>query len=91
MSAVIDNAGKYRFELTEGGYTAIAEYRKHNEHVTIRHMEAPEELQGKGAAGRLMEGIIAMARANKWTISPRCPYAEAWFKRHPEHHDLLSA
>ena len=90
MTVVIDNSQEYSFELTENGYTAIADYKKHNEDYTIRHVEAPVELQGKGTASRLMEGIIAMARQNKWKITPNCPYADAWFKRHPEAHDLLA-
>jgi predicted GNAT family acetyltransferase len=91
MANVVDNPQLHRFELTEEGHTAIAEYRRHDERLSIVHVEAPKELQGHGTASRLMEGIVAMARANKWTISPRCPYADAWFKRHPEAHDLLSA
>ena len=47
-------------------------------------------LRGKGTAGRLMEGIAALARAQGYKIVPTCPYAVAWFKRHPEAKDVLA-
>jgi predicted GNAT family acetyltransferase len=90
MSAVVDNITRSRFELTEQGLTAFADYRRHGDHVTIRHVEAPPSLRGKGAANRLMEGIVALVRANRWTLSLTCSYASAWFLRHPQHKDLLS-
>jgi predicted GNAT family acetyltransferase len=47
-------------------------------------------LRGKGTAGRLMDGIAAMARENRYKIRPTCSYAIAWFRRHPEQGDLIA-
>jgi predicted GNAT family acetyltransferase len=55
----------------------------------IRHVEAPPRLRGKGTAGRLMEGIMASARAEGLKVVPLCSYAAAWLRRHPEHRDLV--
>ena len=90
MSLVRDNAARNRFEIEENGFTAFATYRRSDGTVTIPHVEAPLELRGKGTAGRLMEGIAALARENGLKIVPRCPYAAAWFRRHPEDSDVLA-
>ncbi len=52
-------------------------------------MEAAPALRGTGAAGRLMEGVLASARAEGLRVVPLCSYAAAYIRRHPEHHDLL--
>jgi predicted GNAT family acetyltransferase len=89
MPDVTDNTKLSRFELTEDGLTAFATYRRHANRVVIPHVEAPVPLRGKGTAGRLMEGIVGLARAEGFTIVPSCPYAAAWFRRHPENADVL--
>jgi hypothetical protein len=90
MSTVNDNEAARRFELEEEGHTAFATYRRADDIVTIPHVEAPIELRGKGTAARLMEGIAILARANGFKIVPTCPYAVAWFRRHPEAADVLT-
>ena len=89
MPDVVDNAKLGRFELTEDGQLAFASYRRHGDSFTIPHVEAAIPLRGKGTAGRLMDGITALARANGCKIRPTCPYAVAWFRRHPESADVL--
>lgn len=88
--SVVDNTALHRFELEEDGATAFATYRRAGEVLTIPHVEAPPVLRGKGTAARLMDGIAALARAQGFKIVPTCPYAIAWFRRHPEAKDVLS-
>jgi hypothetical protein len=90
MNSVTDNQTGHRFELEEGGFTAFASYRRDGDTYRIPHVEAPPELRGKGTAGRLMEGIAALARERSFKITPTCPYAIAWFRRHPEAADVLA-
>ncbi|MBV9990732.1 MAG: N-acetyltransferase [Alphaproteobacteria bacterium] len=78
------------FELEEEGLTAYATYRRAGDTLTIPHVEAPMALRGKGTAGRLMEAIAAHARMQGLKIVPTCPYAIAWFRRHPEAGDVLA-
>lgn len=87
---VTDNTERRRFELNENGQTAFANYQRNGLHVVIPHVEAPPALRGKGTAARLMEGIAALARTQGFKIGPTCPYAIAWFRRHPEAKDVLS-
>ncbi len=89
QSTVTDNAARNRFELVQDGLTAFATYARRNGKLVIPHVEAPPELRGTGVAGRLMEGVVAAARANGEKIVPHCPYAAAWMSRHPEYADLL--
>ena len=90
MTNIIDNTVKNRFELVESGETAYADYHKDNGVLTIKYVYAPEALRGTGAAGRLMEGVTAQARAENLKIIPLCGYATSWLRRHPETSDLLA-
>ncbi len=87
--AIIDNVAKSRFELEENGALAFAVYRHVGNIYVIPHVEAALELRVKGTAGRLMAGIAAMARNKGFKITPTCPYAVAWFRRHPDQNDLI--
>lgn len=86
---VIDNRNRNRFELEENGETAFANYHRNGLHVVIPHVESPPALRGKGTAGRLMEGIVEIARAEGLRITPTCSYAFTWFHRHPQAQDVM--
>ena len=86
---VTDNAKARRFELVEDGHTVFADYIRRDGRLVIPHVEAPIVLRGTGAAGRLMEGVVAHARAEGAKITPICGYAAAWLKRRREYADLV--
>jgi predicted GNAT family acetyltransferase len=86
-----DNTAEQRFELTENGLMAWAEYRIQNGIYVIPHVEADPPLRGTGAAGRLMAAIVTHARTRGFRLQPRCSYARAWFRRHPDAADVLAA
>ena len=54
------------------------------------HTLVPKEIGGRGVAGKLVEALIADARAEGWKIAPDCSYVAAAFRRHPEWADLLA-
>lgn len=87
---VIDNPQRSRFELEEQGQTAFANYRLHDGLFVIPHVESPPALRGKGAADRLMRGIVEKARIDRFKVEPWCSYAIAWFQRHPDAKDVLA-
>jgi hypothetical protein len=87
---VTDNAASHRYELTEHGVTAFADYRLGEGLIEIPHVETPAAARGGGMAGRLMEGLVEHVRADHLKLVPACPYAAAWLKRHPEHADVLA-
>lgn len=78
-----DNAPARRYELQVGSETAYATYRLQDKTLYIDYVEAPHALRGTGAAGRLMEHIVAQAQANGLKITPVCGYAAAWLRRNP--------
>ena len=85
-----DNSADQRFEWTESGLTAFSDYCRQGEAYVLPHVEAPIALRGSGAAGRLMQAIVEHARLNGLKLIPSCPYADAWFKRHPDQRDVLA-
>jgi len=87
---VADNTARQRYELEENGETAFANYRRDGDTLVIPYVEAAMALRGTGAAGRLMQGVTEIARAEKLKIVPLCGYARGWLKAHKEHHDLLA-
>jgi predicted GNAT family acetyltransferase len=89
MSNVVDNRQRSRFELEEQGLLAFADYRRTEGRLIIPHVEAAPALRGTGTAGRLMEGVLAAARAEGVKVTPLCGYAAAYIRRHREHHDLV--
>ncbi len=89
MAEVTDNTVRRRFELAEAGGVAFADYRRDVGQLIIPHVEAPVSLRGTGAAGRLMEGVLSVARQEGVKVVPLCSYAAAYMRRHHEHQDLL--
>lgn len=89
MAHVTDNTAAGRFELIEAGQTAYADYRLENGRMIIDYVFSPPALRGAGTAGRLMEGVVAEARARNLKITPLCGYAAAWIRRHGDPADLL--
>jgi predicted GNAT family acetyltransferase len=90
MTQVTDNTVASRFELVEQGLTAFADYRLSDGRLVLPHVEAPPALRGTGAAGRLMEGVLTLARERGLKVIPLCGYAAAYFRRHDEWRDLLA-
>ena len=85
MAEVTDNTVRRRFELAEAGGVAFADYRRDAGRLIIPHVEAPVSLRGTGAAGRLMEGVLSVARQEGLKVVPLCSYAAAYMRRHHEH------
>lgn len=87
-NGVVDNPERGRFELTEQGMLAVADYRVQDGRMIVPHVEAAPALRGTGAAGRLMQGVMEAARERGLKIVPLCPYADAYIRRNPQYRDL---
>jgi hypothetical protein len=68
--------------------TVFADYAVQGDTRIILHVEADPALRGTGASGRFMQALAEHARAERLKLQPRCSYAVAWLKRHPEFDDL---
>jgi predicted GNAT family acetyltransferase len=89
MSQVTQNINENRFELTENGLTAVAEYIPQGEIIVVTHIIVPQQLRGRGVASTLATEVVAYARREKLKIRPHCSYMIAYLERHPEHSDLV--
>ena len=87
---VTDNAAKRRFELEVDGHIAFADYHRQGSTLIIPHVEAARPLRGTGAASKLMQGVMDIARAEGLKVRPLCGYASSWMRRHKETSDLLA-
>ena len=87
---VTDHQEKSRFELDIDGQIVFADYRVNGDTVFINYVESPVALRGTGAAGKLMEGITAIAREKGQKLHPICGYAVTWLQRHKEYRDLIA-
>ena len=90
MSDVRDNTALSRFELDADDVTAVANYRLAGNVMTITHTEVPPHARNRGIASRLIEGMLAEARARGLKIVSLCPFVGAYFSKHPEDKDLLA-
>lgn len=77
----INNDNK-RFELTIDGLTVFADYKKIGRQLYLYHVEAPHDLRGTGAAGKLMTEILRFSKREQLAIVPICSYATYWLKKH---------
>ena len=89
MQDFTDNVEAGRFELIKSGKLAFAIYRKSDGVLEIPHVEADPALRGTGAAGRLMDLVLQVAKNEHLKVNPICSYAASYMQRRPETLDLL--
>lgn len=81
MPQFTNNHEKSQFEGHFDGHMAYASYHINDGTLYIDYVEAPPELRGTGAAGKLMEYVVAQAKEQNLKITPICGYAASWLKR----------
>jgi predicted GNAT family acetyltransferase len=86
---VRDNKAGSRFELDTDGGVAFANYRLTPEAVVITHTETPPALRGRGIASELVEGALALLRADGRKVIAGCGFVVDYLHKHPEHTDLV--
>jgi uncharacterized protein len=85
-----DNVARHRFELEEGGVTAVANYTLADGVITFTHTETPPQARGRGMASRLVEGALQASRARGLRVLPQCSFVRAYLDRHPQFADLVA-
>lgn len=84
------NEAEKQFELHVAGKMAFLEYIREGEKIFMTHTEAPDELRGTGAAGKLVERSLQCSKDNGLTVVPSCSYVADYINKHPEWNDILS-
>ncbi len=89
---VTDNPDRRRYELrVNDQIVSIADYQLSPGGVVIvPYVETDPENRGNGMADRLMRGMLDDLRAHHRKLTPICPFAVAYVRRHPADHDLLA-
>lgn len=86
--AIRHDAARQRFLLEQDGHTGYVEYELRDGTLVLTHTIVPAAIGGRGIAGRLVQAALDHARAQDLKVEPRCSYADAWMRRHPEYADL---
>jgi predicted GNAT family acetyltransferase len=89
MIAVRDNKARSRFELDVEGGLAFANYRDTPAAVIITHTETPPALRGHGIASQLIEGALALIRADGRKVIAGCGFVVDYLRKHPEYADMV--
>lgn len=86
-----DGRGAF-FLAREGVRLAEMTYsRVDRAHVIVDHTEVHEKLKGMGVGRRLLDALVAWARASGTRITPTCPYAKAQFDKDASLRDVLAS
>lgn len=89
---VIEQPDQGRFILEDDGeLIGFALYRPQGDDtIVVPHVETLPQYRGHGRAAELMEGLLAILRADGRSIVPLCSFAAAHIADDPRHHDLLA-
>ena len=83
--------GKGRYVYREDGHEAELTYARLGEDKVIaNHTGVPDALSGTGVGLKLVERLVADARAQGFRIVPQCPFVEAMRKRNPDWADAFT-
>lgn len=82
---ITDNTLLHRFELQEDGETAFLLYSKSQNSLRLVHTEVPDALRGKGIGSKLVGGVLRLAKQNKLSVVPSCPFVAEYLSRHHEY------
>ena len=80
--------GEYRAVVLGSDASGRLTYQRRGNTLVADDTQVPPEIGGRGVAARLVEALIADARAAGDKIVPQCSYVEAAFRRHPEWAEL---
>jgi predicted GNAT family acetyltransferase len=83
LPEIVDEPGE-RFVLEADGAAAELDYEVEGDRLILIHTEVPQELGGRGIAGRLVAAGVDRARRDGLTIAPWCPYARRWLRDHAD-------
>ena len=88
MEILHDNE-KQKFFTIIDGLESHLEYVKIDDVLNLNHTYVPNELRGKGIAGKIVKAALTYAEENNLKIIPSCSYVAVYVQRHKEYENLL--
>jgi len=86
---VIHDIDKQKFYMVVDGLEPHLEYARMNSILNLNHTYVPNELRGKGIAGKIVKAALTYGKDNKLKIIPSCSYVADYIRRHKEYQPLL--
>lgn len=81
-------AGEYHAHVEGSGHIGRLTWVEQGGARVADHTVVPPQIGGRGIAARLVEAMVADARAEGFRIRPVCSYVVAKFNEHPEWADV---
>lgn len=81
-------SGEYRAHVTGSDAMGRLTWFQEDGAKVADHTLVPPEIGNRGVAAKLVERMVADARAEGFKIAPQCSYVVVAFKRHPEWADV---
>lgn len=79
-----------KFYVREDGKEALMSYKTMEDNLLVyNHTYVPQELRGKGLAGKVVKTALEYARAEGYKVVPGCSYVRNYLERHPEYRDVV--
>jgi uncharacterized protein len=82
---VIHNDAAKRFEVHVEKQTAIMEYMRAGNYIIFTHTEVPENLEGRGIAGKMAHTALEYAKEAGLRVQALCPFVASYVANHPEY------
>lgn len=87
--SLVRGQGRYDLDIGQGD-KAFALVREEGDVVTVSHTEVPPHRRGAGLGARLVAAVLDDIRARGKKVRPRCPFAAAFIRAHPDYADLVA-
>lgn len=88
MHTLHHGRGRYFIALPDGAEAELTYALRAPDVMAADHTLVPPQWRGDGLAQKLVERLVADARAEHMRILPLCSYVAAQFRRHPEWSDV---
>lgn len=82
------NSGEYHAHVADSDHIGRLTWVERGGARVAEHTLVPPPIGGRGIAARLVEALVADARAQNFKVKPVCSYVVAKFDEHPEWADV---